>query len=385
MSPRLPLAIVMVLAAAIPVATQPQLNLTHHIDTLSAFDYATRMNAARMLRRAPAADVIPVLTEAARGHSDQFVRFRALVLLTSFNAKATGDVMRTLLTDRNDRVREVAYRWFERHPDPALTLTLIAALETEQAEFVRPALVRAVAALPPDTLVQRALVAEVGRGFDFFRSAVIEALGERRAGYAVDALASVADVDGPLQDDAVLALGRIGTPAAERVLSAIGERISPLPDVPPMALMLHAADCLVQDPDCDIRIAILSEVAADPRGPADDVRLATDALVAIADRGIGNAREALYVKVAPTHRDVAALGLAKLAVRQPADLIAGLAQAAEGERALVIDLLREGFERLEEDFAEEQFYAAARAAYWSATDGSATRTVAAALIDRLDF
>ena len=45
-------------------------------------------------------------------------------------------------------------------------------------------------------------------------------------------------------------------------------------------------------------------------------------------------------------------------------------------------LLRDGFERLEEDFAEEQFFAAARAAYWQAPEGSPARTRIAALIDK---
>ena len=75
---------------------------------------------------------------------------------------------------------------------------------------------RALAALGSDPQVQRALIAEAGRGLDFFRSAVIEALGEHRAAYAVDAIAAVAKLDGPLQDDAVLALGRIGDRARGR-------------------------------------------------------------------------------------------------------------------------------------------------------------------------
>jgi len=48
-------------------------------------------------------------------------------------------------------------------------------------------------------------------------------------------------------------------------------------------------------------------------------------------------------------------------------------------------MLRTGFERLEEDFAEEQFFAAARAAYWAAPETSATRTRVAALIEKLEF
>ena len=147
--------------------------------------------------------------------------------------------MRGLLADRNDRVREVAYRWFERHPDPALHDTLLAALNTEQAEFVRPALVRALAAHADTAAVQRALIAEAGRGLDFFRSAVIEALGEHRATYAVDAIIPIVSLDGPLQDDAILALGRIGDRAALPALASLTK-------VPPeVAPSLQAAQCLL--------------------------------------------------------------------------------------------------------------------------------------------
>lgn len=382
MSPRVPLAIVMVLAAAIPVAGQDQttVELKRHIDTLSAFDYPTRMNAARMLRRAPAAEVVPALMEAARGHSDQFVRYRALVLLTAFNARATDDLMRKLLTDRNDRVREVAYRWFERHPDAALTLTLMAALETEQAEFVRPALVRAVAALPSDELVQRTLVAEVGRGFDFFRSAVIEALGERRAAYAVEAIASAAALNGPLQDDAVLALGRIGDARALKILPSLEK---PSVDV---AAAMKAAECLLGHP-CASHIESLASAVRGPAAQPAAIRAAVAGLGAIA-RGDGAARLVL-IRLADGGegrlRNEVALAFAAVALRDPTNLIAWLTQALDGDRALAIDLLREGYDSLEEDFAEEQFYAAARAAYWRAGEGSAARAVAAALIDRLDF
>jgi hypothetical protein len=55
-----------------------------------------------------------------------------------------------------------------------MTSTLLAALQTETAEFVRPALIAALAAVGQDPQVQRALLGEVGRGLDFFRSAVID-------------------------------------------------------------------------------------------------------------------------------------------------------------------------------------------------------------------
>ena len=55
--------------------------------------------------------------------------------------------MREALTSPNDRLRTVAYSFFEHNPDPSMvTQRLLAALDKEQAEFVRPALVRALAA-----------------------------------------------------------------------------------------------------------------------------------------------------------------------------------------------------------------------------------------------
>ena len=219
------------------------------------------MNAARALRRVAPAEVGPALIEATRRHADEFVRYRALIVLTSFNERGTPELMRTLLQDRNDRVREVAYRWFERNPEPALSPSLLAALNTEQSEFVRPALVRAVAALPSNDAVHRALVAEIGRGFDFFRSAVIDALGDYRATYAIDAISAVALTDGPLQDDAVLALGRIGDRRALVTLSTLTNTSG---DV---AATLQAAQCMLGD-TCAPRIEWLTTTARSSDRPA---------------------------------------------------------------------------------------------------------------------
>ena len=213
-----------------------------------------------MIRRTAATEAVPALSRAVRLHADQFVRYRALVLLSAFNDPGTGAIMRGLLADRNDRVREVAYRWFERHPEPALHATLLAALNTEQAEFVRPALVRALAAHADTPAVQRALIAEAGRGLDFFRSAVIDALGEQRATYAVDAIIPIVSLDGPLQDDAMLALGRIGDRAAMPALASLTK-------VPPEAApSLQAAQCLLGD-KCEERIAWLARGGADRDAP----------------------------------------------------------------------------------------------------------------------
>ena len=47
------------------------------IDSLGNLDFQTRMNASRMLRRAPSASVAPALIRAVESHKDQFARFRA--------------------------------------------------------------------------------------------------------------------------------------------------------------------------------------------------------------------------------------------------------------------------------------------------------------------
>ena len=388
MPSRVPLAILAAVATAALLGVrvgeaQERLSpaeLAGHLDSLSAFDHAVRTTAARALRRAPAADVVPALTDAVRAHADQFVRFRALVLLTAFNDPGTADLIRSLLGDRNDRLREVAYRWFERHPDPGLAGPLVAALETEQSEFVRPALVRAVAALPRSDSVQRALLAEVGRGFDFFRGAVIDALGQHRATYALDAIAAVASIEGPLQDDAVLALGRIGDPRARAALSGLQ---SPSPEV---TVAVQAAECLLGDP-CASRIDWLARQARQPAARPEVVRAAVAALGQLASQD-PDARAALVSAadgaVGRLRADVA-LAVSAWALRQPEEMIAWMSQLPDTAGTAVMGLLREGFDRLEEDVAEEQFFAAARTAYWAAPDGSAVRRATATLVDRLEF
>jgi hypothetical protein len=68
---------------------------------------------------------------------------------TGFNDPRTKDIMREVLSSPNDRLRTVAYSFFERTPDPALVPQFLAALDKEVAEFVRPALIRALARSPP--------------------------------------------------------------------------------------------------------------------------------------------------------------------------------------------------------------------------------------------
>lgn len=384
MSRRLILVLVVVLAALAPAAAQESASpdIKGYIDRLGNFDYATRMNAARSIRRIAGTQAVPVLTDAVRNHPDQFVRYRALVLITSFNDRRTPDLMKSLLRDRNDRVREVGFRWFATYPEPAMSSALLSLLQSEQGEFVRPALVSALAAIGNDAQVQRALVAEAGRGLDFFRIGVIEVLGERRAAYAVETIAAAAQQDGPIQDDAVLALGRIGGARATDVLASIK------PDGPEVSASMQAAQCMLGN-DCPGRVKTLVDVASDTSARSQASRAAIASLGAIATRPDTSAIAALAGLAAsptPGVRDAAAVALSSVAVRVPDPMLEWLeALTDEGARQSAYTLLRDGFERLEEDFAEEQFFAAARAAYWRAAEGSPTRTRLAALIETLQF
>jgi HEAT repeat protein len=357
----------------------PAAPLSTHIGNLSAFDYPTRVNAARLIRRAPIEEAVAALTEAVRRHPDQFVRYRALVVLTAFNDRGTPDLMRSLLGDRNDRVREVAYKWLEANPDARLTGMLLGALQTEQAEFVRPALIGALAALGQDPAVQRALLAQVSRGLDFFRSAVIDALGRHRATYAIDAIAEVATLDGPLQDDSVVALGRIGGTKAAAALAAIPK---PAPEVVPT---IRAAECLIGEA-CAAAIKVFQADAARAGAPPAAVRSSVNALAVLATAGHKDATDALVALGSqPNLRAQAALAFAAAAVRSPSHVLGWLDATPVARRDAAMELLKEGFEDLEEDLGEETFFAATRATYWKADETSPTRTLAAALIQKLEF
>ena len=99
---------------------------------------------------------------------------------------------------------------------------LLTALDKEQGEFVRPALVRALARArrtDPRASVRR-WCARSAAARIFFRSAVIEALGDYKARVRRRrARSPVAKLDGPLQDDAALALGKIGDKRALETLA----------------------------------------------------------------------------------------------------------------------------------------------------------------------
>ena len=382
MNPRLLralLALLAIAAGSVTLSAQaPAVDLAVSIGRLGSLDYATRTGAARQVRRAPAPAAVAALTAAVRESRDEFVRFRALVLLTGFNDGNTPALMRELIRDRNDRVRETVLRWFEQHPDPSLVPALLTGLEVEQAEFVRPALIRALAASSSTAPVQRALMIEAGRGLDFFRSAVIEALGLVKARWSVNTITEIARIDGPLQDDAIVALGRIGDPDSLALVTMMPSR--PVE----VATSVLAARCLLGD-ECPARIAALNEAIGSRVAARDASRAGFAALTVIAVGDNAGLAAIAALLGNPTVHDDAAIALGGVALRNPERTLRWLDTLEPAARDGVVQALREALERFEEDYAEEQLFAAARAAYWAAPDGSAARTWIASLIDRLEF
>jgi HEAT repeat protein len=367
---------------AAPQAISPE-QLTAAIDKLGDLDYATRTNASRTVRRTPANQAVPALLRAVSEHSDGYVRYRALVLLTGFNDPRTKDAMREAIASPNDRLRAAAYGYFEHHPDPDMLPAFLAALDKEQAEFVRPAVVRALAAQGTDPRVRVVLLNEAGRGQDYFRSAVIEALGDYKAAYAVDALMAIAKLDGPLVEDAAIALGKIGDKKALDVLAA-AQRTAPRRAQPSIA----AAICLL-GVNCGSHENYLVETLkfADKNiGYQELLRGSASGLGALGVNGNAEAVAALFDVGIPSRdptRAPIALALGKIALRNTPMILTAL--STRDDRDAAISLLGEGFDMLEEDLEKERFFAAVRRAYWDADAGSASRQLTGTLIRKLDF
>ena len=353
------------------------------IDLLGSLDFPVRMNAGRTVRRAESSVAVPALVEAVATHKDSYVRFKALVVLSGFNDPRIGDTMVKVLDDRNDRLRAAAYTWFEHHPEPKMVPRLLAALAKEESEFVRPALTRALAAHGTDPKVQETMTRLVMSGQDLFRAVVIEALGEYRAAYALQPIMDVAKLDGPLQDDAVLAIGRIGDKRGLLVLADL-QRNAPRTLQPSIA----AAICLLGS-NCSSHVGFLTEslrfAIANP-GYQELLRAAAGGLSAVAVAGNQDAAATLFERGGPTRdpeRAAIALAIGTLALRNTTVAL----KALEGQKALdpAIELLREAFDMLEEDMEEERFYVTVRRAYWAAAASSPARNIADILIQKLEF
>lgn len=378
--------------AASPVSTRPQParetpltaeQLKAAVDRLGTVDYAARTAAARALRRAPVATVAPALVDAVSHHPDGYVRFRALVLLSGMNDARTHDAMVQALSSPNDRLRSTAYAYFEHNQDPQLVPRMLAALSTESSETVRPALTRALAAYGSDPKVREALSGLVVRGQDFFRSAVIEALGDYKAAYALPSIIEVAKLDGPLQDDAVLAVGKIGDKKSLDILAGL-QRTAPRSVQPTIA----AAICLLGI-NCSSHQGYLEQslkfaIATD--GYRDLLHGSTRGLAALAIAGNTEALSLLIDYGGPSRdpaRAAIALALGAVALRNTPLFLKVLQAQTDSKPAVA--LLGESFDMLEEDLDEERFYATVRRGYWAAPENGPARKLAETLIQSLDF
>ena len=263
------------------------------------------------------------------------------------------------------------------------------ALEKEQAEFVRPALVRALAAVAVGTpsaditRVRQALIREVARGEDFFRSAVIEALGDYKAAWAFDALTAVAKLDGPLQDDAALALGKIGDKRAIDTLAAL-QRTAPRQSQPAIA----TAICLL-GVNCESHQSYLVDTLSfSDKNPGfqELLRGAAAGLGALAIAGRVEAAQALVDIGVPSRdptRAPVSLALAAVALRNTPLTMTMLEKHPNRQNAIV--LLAEGFDILEEDLDKERFFAFTRRTYWESANNAPRQALMQTLIGKLDF
>jgi HEAT repeat protein len=353
------------------------------INRLGDLDYPIRSAAARTVRRADPAIAVPALFAAVKQHSDEYVRFRALVILSGFNDPRTRDVMVSAIADKNDRLRTVGYSYFERNPDKVVIPRMLEALKNESSEFVRPALTRALAAHADDPKVRQTMEALVMQGQAFFRSVVIEAIGDHKGAYAIKAITEVAKLDGPLQDDAMLALGKIGDKSSLPTLASL-QRTAPRESQPGVAaaICLLGVNCASHQPYVveSMRFAIVNI------GFQELLRSSANALAVLAVSGREDALVELIQHGGPTHDPVRApiaLALGTVALRNAPLLLKVL--EAEPLRDPAIELLRDAFDMLEEDFDEERFFATVRRSYWQAAAGSPARAVADALIRKLEF
>jgi hypothetical protein len=106
----------------------------------------------------------------------------------------------------------------------------------------------------------------------------------------------------------------------------------------------------------------------------------------LASRGREEALTVLLEKGATaseTAREPISLGVGLIAMRNPAMLLKVLVNRKNLDPA--IELLRDAFDQLNEDYEEERFYVFVRRAYWAAAEGSPERRVTETLIRQLEF
>jgi HEAT repeat protein len=291
-----------------------------------------------------------------------------MTLLTGFSDPRTEDAMLAAMVSPNDRLREVAYGYFEINPNPALAPKMLAALEKEEGEFVRPALIRALAAIPRDLKIIDVLMRDAMRGVDYFRSTVIEAIGDYKVAMAMPRLVEI---------------GKIGDKTQLGTLAQM-QQSAPKETQPAIA----AAICLMGT-NCSAHIGYLEKTLAFADtypGYQELLRGAAAGLGNIARQGNEDALRILFDVGIPSQDPVRApvtLAIGLVALRNTPLMLKTLLARPDQDRA--VGIVAEAFDMLEEDLEEERFFVAIRKAYWAAPDGSPTRKLCELLINKLDF
>ena len=184
---------------------------------------------------------------------------------------------------------------------------------------------------------------------------MIEALGDYKAQYALDPLLAVAKLDGPLQDDAALAVGKIGDKRALETLAAL-QRTAPRPTQPAIA----SAICLLGI-NCESHVSYLVDTLKfSDKNPGfqELLRGAAAGLAALAVAGHLEAAQALVDVGVPARdptRAPVSLALATVALRNTQLTMTMLQKQTDRDKSIA--LLAEGFDMLEEDLDKERFFA----------------------------
>jgi len=196
-------------------------------------------------------------------------------------------------------------------------------------------------------------------------------------------LSGIAGLDGPLQNDTAIALGKIGDPRALNILANL-QRTAPKASQPYVA----AAICLL-GVNCQTHEKFLVETlsfADSNAGYQPFLRAAAAGLAAVAVAGHSEAADALFTVGIPSRdptRAPVSLALATIALRRTPLIMTILENHPKRDQA--IELMAEGFDILEEDYEKERFFAFVRRAYWDAAENSPTRDLTRSLIGKLDF
>jgi hypothetical protein len=246
-------------------------------------------------------------------------------------------------------------------------------------------LTRAVAASGDDARVSGTLIPLVPRGVNFFRAAVIESLGDYHVAKAAPSVLEVAKLDGPLQENAIEALGKLGDKSVVPWLQSVEATVAP-------AVQPAVAAALCQlDVDCDRQMKFILDALTASMADSSRSAITEASAHALAVLAVAGHKDALtrLLDIGDSAKEPArspvVLAVGYVALRQPTAILAAL-KTRTAARQADLSVLRDAFDMLsDEDFERECFYADVRRAYWEAAEASADRQTAQAVITALEF